>query len=532
MQTATVAFAPREDEDYASLLKRLHEAALSPDPLFTTDAQGLYDAFLSALPADRRQHYVCRTCRHFVERFGGIVTIDEAGTASSPFWDGWAVPEFFSGSIRALSRIVSKARVTGVFLTSEAVIGNPANASPKSPSGTWYHMHSVTRPMKRSALLTAEQVAAEKREDYGTICRGLAEFPAELVRQAHTLLTTGGLYRSEKCIGTAKWLLDLHEARDATKHARAREQLTWRAIALAPPGFCHVRSTMIGTLLEDLAAGKPFEDVKRAFDGKMHPLQYQRPQAAPTDGQLAAAEKIVEKLASSGALVRRYATLADIADDAVWMPKAASPVEKPGSVFGHLKIECRQEPIDVPAQVITWDKFWRTVLPEAERIECRVPSHGSFFAFVTASNIDAPPIIQWDSESDRNPVSWYLYNGGSPAHAWGLSGDTFTPVAAITTQPSSWGGGSDHHGNGAYIVIDGARDSRKKVGLALFPEVLKSEYHGIRAAMEAYSRSRELEVTGDPACGLALQKSGGPWDGVLRVTSKGARVVYKLDRWD
>lgn len=530
MQTSTTAFEPREDDDYAALLKHLHTAALTPHPLFTTDAEGLYDVFLGALPAYSRQHYVCRTCRHFVERFGGLVTIDESGVATSPFWDGLALPAFFSASVRAVSRIVSKARVTGVFLTSDAVLGNPENESSK---GTWRHMHSTARPMEKSALLTAEQVAAEKREDYGTLCRGLAEFSVETVRQAHTLLTTGGLYRSEKCVGTARWLLDLHEAREATKHARAREHITWRAAALAPPGFCHVRSTMIGTLLEDIEAGKGFEEIKRSFDGKLHPLQYQRPQAAPTDGQLAAAEKVVEKLASSGALVRRFATLEDIADDAVWMPKEKAAELSVGSVFGHLMKGRNGTPsIDVPAQVITWDKFWRTVLPGAERIECRVPSRGNFFAFVTASNPDAPPILQWDTEASRNPVSWYLYNGGSLAESWGLPAGGFVPAAAITTQPSSWGEGREHQGNGVYVVIDGARDSLKS-GLALFPEILKSEYHGIRAAMEAYSRSREIEVTGVPACGLALQKSGGgSWDVILRVTSRGARVVYKIDRWD
>ena len=35
-----------------------------------------------------------------------------------------------------------------------------------------------------------------------------------------------------------------------------------------------------------------------------------------------------------------------------------------------------------------------------------------------------------------------------------------------------------------------------------------------------------------PAAGLAFQKSNGRWDAVLRVTSKGTRVSYKLDRWD
>jgi len=540
MQTAsTTAFESREDDDYAALLKHMHEAALmTSHPLFTTDAQGLYDLFLASLPVDRRSHYVCRTCRHFVERFGGLVAIDESGTATSPLWDGWVLPPFFSEAVRALSRAVSKARVTGVFLTADDVLGNPSNASPKSPTGTWRHMHTVVQPKtKKSALLTADQMAAEKREDYGTLCRGLAEYPADLVRRAHALLTTGGLYRSEKCIGTAKWLLDLHESREATKHARSREHITWRTVALAPPGFCHVRSTMIGTLLEDLANGKEFEEIKRSFDGKMHPLQYQRPQAPPTDGQLAAAEKVIEKLASAGSLARRFATLADIADDAVWMPKEPTVEKAGGSVFGHLKSGREEAPLDVPVQIITWDKFWRTVLPQAERIECLVPGHGNFFAFVTAANLDAPPILQWDSEASRNPVSWYVHASrdrqqtGSPAAVWGLSAGQFVPVAAITTQPSSWGGGGDHGGNGVYIVIDGARESQN-CGLCLFPEILKSEYHGIRAAMEAYSRSRAIEVVGVPACGLALQKSGGLWDGTLRVTSKGTRVVYKLDRWD
>jgi hypothetical protein len=527
MQTVT-SVEPRgdEDADYAALLAHLRHA-LKTGPLFTTDAEGLYDVFLAALPADRRQHYVCRTCRHFVEHFGGLVTIDEAGNKSAALWDLPGGASFFDDAVRAVGRIVRTARVTGVFLSDERCLGRPVNSS---AIRSWFHMAANISPRVRTPLLSAEQVMAEKREDYGTLCRGLADFSPQLVRQAHTLLTTGGLYRSEKCIGVAAWLASLHEAREATKRKALRENITWRAVATAPPGFCHVRSTMIGTLLEDLEAGKGFADVKRAFDSKMSPFQYQRPQAAPTDGQLAVAEKVVEKLASAGALERRFATLEDIANDAVWMPKEVSPAES-GSVFGHLKAARRAAPMDVPVQVITWDKFWRTVLPEAERIECRVPAHGNFFAFVTAVNPDAPPILQWDREDSRNSVSWYVYHSGSHAAAWGLPAGMYVPVVAITTQPSSWGGGSDHQGNGVYLVLKGARDSRKS-GLALFPEILKTEYREIRAAMEAYSRSRELAAVDAPACGFSLQKSGGSWDGVLRVTSRGARVIYKLDRWD
>lgn len=42
-------------------------------PLFTTNVPGqvLWDAFLSNLPAEGRQHYNCNCCRHFVTRLVG-----------------------------------------------------------------------------------------------------------------------------------------------------------------------------------------------------------------------------------------------------------------------------------------------------------------------------------------------------------------------------------------------------------------------------------------------------------------------------
>ena len=92
---------------------------------------------------------------------------------------------------------------------------------------------------KPSPVQTRFQQVAEKREDYSTLLRGLAEFPLELVSNAHTLLTTGSLFRSEKCIGVAKWLIDLHEQRRGTKDARCAvltARVTWCGSRYAPSG--------------------------------------------------------------------------------------------------------------------------------------------------------------------------------------------------------------------------------------------------------------------------------------------------------
>ena len=61
-----------------------------------------------------------------------------------------------------------------------------------------------------------------------------------------------------------------------------------------------------------------------------------------------------------------------------------------------------------------------------------------------------------------------------------------------------------------------------------------SDLHGVRATVEAFSRSRRLEIPkGEPlASGLMFTPNAGTSWEVLRVTSQGAVATYTLDRWD
>jgi hypothetical protein len=534
-----------EDEDYQHLLTLLLNALRlgnvpKDEPLFTTSmGVGLYDLFLGVLPAYRRAHYECRACRRFVDHFGGLVRIDEKGETTSLLWSMAIPPPFFSTSIRAVRTRVSRALVRGVFLSSEKVWGLPANASPKAEGGVWHHMH--VEPgfdrIYRGSIHSADQAMAEKGQDFQTLSRALGEYPLELVEKAHALLTRGDLYRSESCIAVAEWLLALQNARKATADRTRRENLVWRAVATAPAGFCHVRTTMIGTLLDDLAANKSAADIKSAFDGKMNPAQYRRPQAAPTDGQIAAAERQMAMLASGGAFARRYALLEDVLPHALWRPGPPATAAADAGLFGHLKkAKAANAPLEVTApQVLTWEKFARTVLPDAERIEVLTPSMPApFFAFVTAVDPEAPPILQWDHTEKRNPVSWYFHLRGSPAHTFNLTPGAWTEVECVTLQPSCWTSDLTNRGEGAFFVLRGARDLRSAdCGLGLLPEILKSEYHGMRAVLEAYSRTKTIAgATSATACGIALQKPGGGGGLRVRAHFRGMTQAYELDRWD
>ena len=75
---------------------------------------------------------------------------------------------------------------------------------------------------------------------------------------------------------------------------------------------------------------------------------------------------------------------------------------------------------------------------------------------------------------------------------------------------------------------------RLKQGAGFFPETLKSEFHPIRATLEAHVKSAVVADKDEAeACGICLSK-GGTWtDCRFRVTARGGvKVIYSLDRWD
>lgn len=513
------------DHDYSGLLSAVAaNFAAHTGPFFTTDAANLWKVYLDAMPAERQVHD-CHSCKKFVENFGGLVAINEDGAAVSVVWSvGSGVPEFYVPVFDALSRAVSRSRVIGQFLAKEKVWGIPK-------TGTWTHI-AVTpaaSSVYRERALTPFQAMAAIKENYRTVSVALSEITAPMLDEALHLLSADQLARSEKFIGPVKWLRQLHER----PKGKIGENILWRAISLAPEGYCHPRASVISPLLEDIAAGLPYADIKARFDAKMHPLQYQRPQAAPAAGAVAAAEAIVAKLGIGPSLDRRFARSDEV--QALWRPRAPAPSTQPtGGVFAHVKTktDAGVRPVNIPAVSITWEKFKRTVLSDAAEIKFSVPSRGNFLALLTAATADAPPILKWDRDEARNPVSGYVYHGGSGADQWRLSGGSWVKVTAVCSHPSLWGDKPmTFLGDRAIFLLDGCADTRTNSGNALFPEYLKDELHGIRSTIEAYSRTAEIGGRDEAsACGYDIGK--GNTNCTVRVKSDIGWTTYRIDRWD
>ena len=528
----------RENDGYGELLAGIRQefdksTKDGSTPLFTTNARDLYGLLLDGIPEEARQHYNCNACRYFVNRYGGLVKIDEKTGKQTPVMWPEKAPDFFSEAVKKIRRKVSAATVTGVFITSERQLGTPV-------TGSWEHMAvKVPEPMvHRKRLKNAFQEAAEKAEDYGLLASAIGKYRTETVETAVNLLRSEALYRSENVLGMAEWFLEVlqlvKEKRDARN--RATRNIIWYKAATAPVGFCHISSNVIGTLLDDIAAGYDFNTVSRKFAEKMNPLQYQRPQAAPSAGNVVQAERIVEKLGIANSLKRRYARLDEI--QTIWRPM---PAKKAGGVSAGVfarvatKEQQRETPnaMSGPTVTITWEKFQRTVLGSARKIEFYVPGkEDCYTAILTAEDQEAPPIILWDTEENRNPFSWYVYSGGSTPSRWNLL-PGYVEVTGVTLQPNLWQPGYEHRGASVIFILKGAKDrDRRSTGLALFPEVLKSELHEVRSTIEAYSKSEKLGGADEAsACGVRLQK-GLNWNAQFRVTTDIGTTIYKLDRWD
>ena len=500
--------------------------------LFTTDATDLFTTFLSCLPDSARQHNNCHACRRFFERYAGLVTITPAGEKVPVICGDFKVPPTFYESLRALRKQVRRANVTGVFLSSDPVWGTPE-------CGGWVHTHVVPDKhlLFKSLTQSAAQAMAQKKEEMMVLSRSVADYQMFTAAQALTALRDGALYRSEKATEAAEWFYNLHESLSNASTGMRRLNILWRAAAMAPAGYCHVRNNMIGTLLDDIQAELPFETIKRRWAEKMDPLQYQRPQAAPAAGNIAQAEKIVEQLQAAGSLRRRWATLEDIQFH--WKPKApagALSMEKQDGVFSHLLPKSqpkRIQPATGKPVTMTWKKFEQTVLPGAISIRYRALSADNFCGLVTAADPTAPPILQWDREEERNPVSWYVYSGVQSPDDWGIHND-FTRVTGICLKPSMWGSKPlAHQGQGVIFLLDGAKDKRDP-GLCLFPEILKAELHPVRSTIEAFSRRGKLDGREQAnANGVMFVAGSRTWACELRVVSTlGIESVYRLDRWD
>jgi hypothetical protein len=488
----------------------------------------LFDIYLSRIPMAFRQHSNCNACRRFVNRYGGLVVIENDLSRSPVLWDPAWAPALYFDAVKALHDIVSELPIESQFFTDKKVIGEPE-------TGVWHHL-SLSLPdghcsINLNRLLSAEQLMAQSKENYRMLYAVLGLWNKSVLATAEQLLRSGQIDKSEKFQHTLSSYMEMREeARRFLRSSQGYKDTLWKFVAEGNDDVCHLHGSALGSFLDDLYSGTTPAQAVRSFNEKLDPLKYMRPQAAPGAGNVAQAAKIVEKLGIENSLRRRYVHLDEI--QALWRPRQRDKAKEFGIFAG---VVTKIEPVvTIPGETaITFAKFRRDVLPGVREMELYTNGPGNYGALLTEAIAGSAPILKWDHPEWRNPVSWYVYTPHGMPGDFNLPNYGWVDVTALCLSPQMWKNEDEAYGlsRGVMFVLKDAW-IRKLAGSALFPEILKSELMPVRATIEAFSNSNMPDPVSDPVCGVMLQESRNSTSVLVRCCVESRIQQYRIDRWE
>lgn len=541
----------RREDQYEALLSQIkthfHEM-MDRYPklwLYKTDVTDLFQVFLDNLPADAAQHYTCNACRRFVNKYGSLVSITENGDIIPVMWPTTGVGIFADAVEAVREYLITKAKVICVFYSDKTILGTPQ-------TGDWSHMSvQINRRLFTNYHVgvygkNCGQMMSASVHDYITLRNAIKDYDISVVTEAMKLINSGALYRSDKVRDACNAFNGLLEDIKG-ETPKIKSNKIWYYIANATDArYLHIKSSVLGTLFDDIKNGVEMDTIISKFNDKMDPMHYQRPQAAPSTGNINRAEQLFAELGfTNKSLERRFASVDDL--ETIWKPCVCEEddTEKQSSVFGRLKNQAKDalkisktDGIVVDRGSMTWNKFCTEILPYAKKLRIRngrsIPTP-IIATFLTAVYPDDKCIFRYG-----NHVSYYMYNN-APIISFGIKDDA--EIVAISYDPELWGKKDDMINgdtDGVTLVLKGAKDcqrieNNKVAGTGIFPEDLIPEFREIRSTIAAYSSTDYIQDSGvGYATGVRLQR-GINYNHMIRLiveTDTMGTLSVNIDRWE
>jgi hypothetical protein len=519
-------------------------------PMFRVELPkgALFTTYLDNLPIEYRQQMNCSCCRSFLNRMGNLVTIstDEAsfGKLESVFWrerdipEEWSVDPVFNDTMQAMRNLVESATIGYHFLSSLEILGIPEK-------GGFEHFAVKNEQVFENKLFEAHEVVATEYQSFGALSKFIGvTVKQELIDQILVYFKHDKRLKDmDKWIGHLEWLAQFKTKLTALPQ-KQRRAYTWLQVATQSPGRVDLKNSPLGKFMKNIINGVEYEAATRMFLS-MTGEKYMKATVAPKEGNIKRAETVVEKLGLASALNRRPLMHSEVRGKIWTTPVAEVKEAEHKPVFGHLKPREEKKPPapalpEITYGSITLKRFLEEVLPEAVEIYFDY-SHNYFgqhypiVGFNTSVDADAKPILTWDKEDNRNPVSGYLYQGGSTASHWALPRDGKVRVTAITVGVPDWSKEvslADMADTSSVIfILESGRDTRV-TDTPMFAESFLPELHGVRSVLDAHFRSQPMAALPEgenPVVGITATTKGEALV-TLKVVKKDAVVRYVIDR--
>lgn len=533
--------------DYQKTIDSLAEASfeltnskeLKGCMLFKTHTDSLFDTFLSMLPeGEIRQHFNCNMCRSFFHRYGNLVAIYKDGCTASIIWNENYAHGKFKEIVKKLAAIVETSKIIQVLSWLQKTYVTTHEEYYEygcSCTGEYHHFHAdISKNIRMPDYGCSSD---ESRQIYVTIKMALKDY-AKVIDRAVAIASTGKL-NNKNTLFTLKAVKSIIDDVNSSKTSRQKDNKIWKYAFEQYSLLYHLRGSVEGSLMDDILKGIDDSIAIERFNNNMDPMKYMRPTSAPTTSLVEEAEKIIADLNLKQSLNRRIASIDDVITFIWKEPEVKEQKEETGGVFANVKTKdapkdkMNNNLVDITADPtrITFEKFAEKVLPDAKAIFIYALSgfsHYPLMTLVTASNYDAEPILKYDSKDQRNPLSQYLYNGGSYLEDFNI---TSSMVRVLGICPNAENMHNLKDNKSVLFIMEGCRDLKRSGGSALFPEILRRELYPVRKVIESYSGDKELEdLPIDKQAAAGMFYNGYKVRVIVETDS--TRMSYIIDRFE
>ncbi len=383
------------------------------DHLFLVEAPGgfFWDTFINGLPAELQPEYTCNACRSFLQHFGGLVVITPGGRQS--IWD-FEAPAPFDKIVKELHELAMSFPIRDVLIAETPKLGidhnNGLNAAGEVV--TWHHLSAVLPRQlvtRVGADTTIDTLRGEIRTRKQTLKRALTELKSNAVQTVLELIAQGSLYKGEENQHLVQKFAGLQAQYALIAREQDQDDFCWQKAAVkANEQVCGIRTTSIGTLIEELSEGKTLDNAVTAYEKKTAPENYKRPKALVTQAQIDKAERDLQDLGLTSALHRRFANFHDLDVTNCLFIDRSSPgaVSVLGSMLGDMAAVNPKTLAKMES--VTLDTFIHQILPTATKVEYLLENRHepNLMSLITSLNQTDPTLFKWN-----NNFSWSYNNG-------------------------------------------------------------------------------------------------------------------------
>ena len=361
-----------------------------------------------------RREYDCNTCKSFVRQMGRVVAIDsEFNTVT--IWDAEVADPIFKVVFEKMAEMVKAHAIHDLFLVNEKGFGKEKSYEQRQDHvHTWEHFHlEVPSYCYNKNISQINDNKNVQRTAQQVFNRGLSEITVDSLDSAIELAEANALLRATERLGEMKIFRDAIK-KYKTFSGNTQKNFVWKSCENLGGSITSLRSSSLGTFLEDLSAGVELDIAVRKYEAMVGGANYKRPTPVYTQKQLDAAKKDLENDGLLPSLPRRFAQLEDITiNNVLFSNKDAHRRLAGSSVFDDMATEVGINPKKFErSEQISIEKFVANVLPSTKKLEVLFEnSHvGNLVSLIAPVNPDAPSMFKWD-----NAFGWACKNNVASA---------------------------------------------------------------------------------------------------------------------